>query len=312
MIRLAVLALAALLFLLVSTSVYFGLMAWWSGQSRKRRLRGGREGRSVETVSAPRSGRWSRPYLHVSDLLLALGWRLKPAGFAACSLGMGLIGVVVGAAVFQSVRSVLTLLLMLSCMPYLALRMSLINRQMSTRLEFLPAVELFYQSYLVTGCRHIRIALQKTVEERRLPGEVQAVFDQLYRNLSVKGDDEGSLRRFSLSFGNMWAEYFGNILKIALEEGNNVSDNLQELISDMRKAQLANQVERHRMLEIRLANYTPVLFLAVFMGVNFKLNPAGSYQYYIVDAGGREMLLNAVLLLFGSFMMGLYLSRRKL
>ncbi len=312
MLKLAVLGLAALLFLLMSTSAYFGLSAWWSGQSRKRRLRGNREGRAFEEIRPPRWGRWNKPHRHVSDLLLALGWRLRPAGFVVCSLGMGLLGIVVGAVVFQSFRSVLTLLFMLSCTPYLALRMSLMNRQMSTRLEFLPAVELFYQSYLVTGCRHIRIALQKTVEERRLPGEVQAVFDQLYRNLSVKGDDEGSLRRFSLSFGNMWAEYFGNILKIALEEGNNVSDNLQELISDMRKAQLANQVERHRMLEIRLANYTPVLFLGIFMGVNFRLNPTGSYEYYIVDAGGREMLLNAVLLLFGSFMMGLYLSRRKL
>ena len=312
MLKLAVLGLAVLLFLLFSTSVYFGLLAWWSGQSRKRRLRVNRGTRGDTVASPPYWRRWSKPHRHVSDLLLALGWRMSTVGFVVCSLAMGTLGIVVGAIVFQSVRSVLTLLFMLSCTPYLALRMSLMNRQMSTRLEFLPAVELFYQSYLVTGCRHIRIALQKTVEERRLPGEVQAVFDQLYRNLSVKGDDEGSLRRFSLSFGNMWAEYFGNILKIALEEGNNVSDNLQELISDMRKAQLANQVERHRMLEIRLANYTPVLFLGIFMGVNFRLNPSGSYEYYIVDAGGREMLLNALLLLFGSFMMGLYLSRRKL
>jgi len=312
MLKLILFALTVLLFLLVLISIYFGLQAWWSGQSRKRRLKGNRNERYHVEQSPLRWSRWSKPHRHVSDLLLALGWPLKPTGFVVSSLGMGLLGIVVGVLVFQSVRSSLILFFMLCCTPYLALRMALMNRQLSTRLEFLPAVELFYQSYLVTGCRHIRIALQKTVEERRLPGEVQAVFDQLYRNLSVKGDDEGSLRRFSLSFGNMWAEYFGNILKIALEEGNNVSDNLQELIADMRKAQLANQVERHRMLEIRLANYTPVLFLAIFMGVNFKLNPSGSYEYYILDSGGREMLLNAVLLLFGSFMMGLYLSRRKL
>ncbi|BBI35270.1 hypothetical protein KCTCHS21_46690 [Cohnella abietis] len=183
---------------------------------------------------------------------------------------------------------------------------------MATRLEFLPAVELFYQSFLVTGCRHVRTALQKTVEERRLPGEVQHVFEQLYRNLSVKGDDEGSLRRFSLSFGNIWANYFGSILKVALEEGNNVSDNLRELISDMRKAQLANQVERNRLLEIRMANFAPLFFLVLFMGINFRLNPEGSYEYYIRDSSGRDMLLNALLLLFGSLFMGMYLSRRKI
>ncbi|XID96138.1 type II secretion system F family protein [Paenibacillaceae bacterium WGS1546] len=303
--------LVAILFVLLFVSARYGLLAWWEGQARKWRLSANKsERKSGERL--PRWKRLSRPYRHLSDLLLALGWRMNPSGFAVCSLAMGLAGVAVGIVVFQSFRSVLLLAFMFGCLPYLLLRVSLTNRQMATRLEFLPAVELFYQSYLVTGCRHIRIALQKTVEERRLPGEVQAVFEQLYRHLSVKGDDEGSLRRFSLSFGSMWAEYFGNILKVALEEGNNVSDNLKELIFDMRKAQLSNQVERHKLLEIRLANYTPALFLALFVGVNFRLNPAGSYQYYLVDPGGRGMLLNAVVLLFGSFMMGLYLSRKKL
>jgi Flp pilus assembly protein TadB len=201
---------------------------------------------------------------------------------------------------------------MLGWFPYLLLRMRLVSRQMSTRLEFLPAVELFYQCYLVTGCRHARTALQKAVEERRLPGEVHAVFDQLCRHLSVKGDDEESIRRFTLAFGHIWADYFGSILKVALSEGNNVSDNLRELIADMRKAQLANQQERHRLLEIRLANFTPVLFLALFLGINFRMNPDSSYRYYVLDPAGRGMLLNALALLFGSLIMGLYLSRRKL
>jgi Flp pilus assembly protein TadB len=312
LLKLALAGLVAILFLLLYASVHFGLLAWWEGQARKRRLRGQKTEQRYGREQTLRWNRLSKPRRHLSDLLLALGWRMTPLGFVVVTAGMGLLGIAAGSVLFQTFHSVLILMFMLSSSPYVLLRMALMNRHMSTRLEFLPAVELFYQSYLVTGGRHIRIALQRTVEERRLPGEVQAVFEQLYRNLSVKGDDEGSLRRFSLSFGSMWAEYFANILKIALEEGNNVSDNLKELISDMRKAQLANQIERHRLLEIRLANYTPVLFLILFMGVNFKLNPSGSYQYYILDPGGRGMLLNAVLLLFGSFMMGLYLSRKKM
>ncbi|WP_239618458.1 type II secretion system F family protein [Cohnella mopanensis] len=311
MMKLAIASVIGLLFLLLFLSFRFGLLVWWDNQSRKRRLKSSQTGRwHFDPVQ--HWTRLSKPHQHVSDLLVALGWRLKPQGFVICSLVMGLLGVAGGVLVFQSFRSVLLLFGVLGCLPYLIVRMSLINRQMATRLEFLPAVELFYQSYLITGCRHIRVALQKTVDERRLPGEVQAVFEQLYRNLSVKGDDEGSLRRFSLSFGNMWADYFGSILKVAIEEGNNVSDNLKELITDMRKAQLANQVERHRLLEVRMANFTPVLFLVLFMGVNFRLNPEGSYRYYILDSGGRGMLLNAIVLLFGSLMMGLYLSRRKM
>jgi Flp pilus assembly protein TadB len=311
MLKLAILSLIGLLFLLLYASLRFGLSAWWDQQSRKRRLNANKE--AMWNVDLSRQFiRLSKPHQHISDLLLALGWRIKPKGFAIFSIGMSLSGISAGVLVFQSIRSVVLLLLILGCLPYIWLRMSLINRQMATRLEFLPAVELFYQSYLVTGCRHVRIALQKTVEERRLPGEVQAVFEQLYRNLSVRGDDEGSLRRFSLSFGHMWADYFGSILKVALEEGNNIADNLKELISDMRKSQLANQIERHRLLEIRMANFAPFLFLALFLGINFRLNPEGSYEYYVMDSAGRGMMLNAIVLLFGSLIMGLYLSRRKM
>jgi Flp pilus assembly protein TadB len=311
MLSLAVLSLIGVLFVLVYISLRYGLLAWWDLLSRKRRLHAYKE-RLWKLDLPHRIIRLSKPHQHISDLLLALGWRMKPNGFVLVSVGLGLIGIALGVLVFQSFRSVVVLLLVLGILPYLGLRMSLINRQMATRLEFLPAVELFYQCYLVSGCRHIRIALQKTVEERRLPGEVQAVFDQLYRNLSVKEDSEGSLRRFSLSFGHLWSDYFSSILKVALEEGNNVADNLKELISDMRKSQLANQMERHRLLEIRMANFAPVLFLTLFLGINFQLNPEGSYEYYFISAVGRGMLLNSVVLLFGSLLMGLYLSRRKM
>ncbi|RED56729.1 type II secretion system F family protein [Cohnella lupini] len=311
MMKAAIVSLIIVLFILLYFCIRQSLSIWIDVHSLKRRLHTAKETRWNTEISVY-WGRLNKPMRHISDLLSALGWRLSPKGFVYCSATLSLTGISAGVMVFQSIRSVAMLLIILGCLPYLFLRMSLVNRQMATRLEFLPAVELFYQCYLVTGCRHIRIALQRTVEERRLPGEVQAVFDQLYRNLSVKGDDEGSLRRFSLSFGSVWSDYFGSILRVALEEGNNVSDNLRELIFDMRKAQIANQQERHRLLEIRMANFAPILFLVLFMGVNFRLNPEGSYEYYIVDSGGRGMLLNAVVLLFGSLMMGLYLSRRRI
>ncbi|MFC5468611.1 hypothetical protein ACFPPD_07745 [Cohnella suwonensis] len=311
MLKPAIAAIAAALFLLAFASIRYGLTAWWDKGALKRRLTS-RQAKKAGFVFAGRRLVANALFDHVLDLMLALGWKMKPSSFFGCSASMGVAGVVCGTFVFHSFRSSAVLALLFGGLPYLMLRMSLVNRQMATRLDFLPAVELFYQSYLVTGSRHIRIALQKTVEERRLPGEVQAAFEQLYRNLSVNGDDEGSLRRFALSFGNAWADYFGNILKVALEEGNNVADNLKELIADMRKAQLANLVERHKLLEIRMANFAPILFLGLFLAVNFRLNPEGSYEYYVRDAGGRNMLLNAALLLFGSLLMGIYLSRRKL
>lgn len=311
MLSAAVASLVGLLFLLVFTSLRYGLSAWRDGQARKRKLHAYRD--SVWNQALAREmARFGKPYRHISDLLLALGWRMNPDGFVLASLMLAFLGAASGVLLFQSLRAIVMLMFIMGGLPYLLLRMKLVNRQLAARLEFLPAVELYYQSYLVTGCRHVRTALRKTIEERRLTGEVQVIFEQLYRSLSLQGDDEGSLRRFSLSFGSVWADYFCSIVKVSLEEGNNVAGNLKELIADMRKAQLANQIERHRLLEIRLANFTPVLFLALFLGVNFRLNPEGSYLYYVLDPAGRSMLLNAVILFFGSMLMGIYLSRRKL
>jgi len=256
--------------------------------------------------------RFDKPYRHVTDLLAAAGWRMGTPTFGVVSIVLGLTGAAIGIALFRSVRPVLLSTAMLGLIPYCMLRFRLLSRQMASRLEFLPALEWFYQCYLVTGRRQIRTALQRTVEEKRLSGEIQAVFDELYRNLSVKGDDEASLRRFALAVGHVWADYFVNMLGVALSEGNDISDNLKELIQDMRKSRMDDQVERHRLLEIRLANFSPFLFLTIFLVINFRMSPEESFRYYVADPVGRGMLLNAVALIFASLLMGLYLSRRRL
>lgn len=307
-----------LLFIVLYAGIRKGLARWQAVLERNKQLhiyqeRGNSRWSSVGTsIFVARATIFSRIDRHLTDVLLALRWRMQPDGFIICSLMMGAGGIAAGLLLFQSARAIVLLLLLMGSLPYLLLRMSLINRQMATRLDLLPGIELFYQSYLLMGNGQIRMALQRMIEERRLAGEVQLVFEQLSRQLSVHEGYEASLRRFALSFGNVWADYFSSILKVALEEGNNVTENLKELIADMRQSQLSNQLERHRLLEIRLANFTPVLFLAVFLGINFRLNPEGSYMYYVMDPTGRGMLLNAIVLIFLSFLMGLYLSKRKL
>jgi len=190
--------------------------------------------------------------------------------------------------------------------------MTLMNLQMRSRIDFLPAVELFYQSYLSTGGRQVKIALGRMVEERRLTGPLLSIFEQLYINLSVRGDDEASLRIFSAAVGHVWADYFANLLRVALADGTPIADNLKELIGDMRRAARADQQERNRLLEIRIANFSPILFLALFIGVNIRYNPEGAWRYYVLDPHGRDMLLNAAALIFASFLMGIWLSRRRL
>ncbi len=288
------------------------ILSLQSGRANARsRLRYRREG-GIQAGSRQLFGRLASSEGHLALLLDSVRWQISPSSFIVLSLVLTLAGSAGGALAVQSVKGAALSAMLLGGLPYLSLRFVLSQRQLQSRVEFLPAVELFYQSYLTTGGRQVRIALGRTVEEKRLMGPLQPVFEQLYLNLSVKGDDEASLRIFVAALGHLWGEYFANLLRVALAEGYSIESNLKALIGDMRQAQRADQIERNRLLEIRLANFSPVLFLALFLGINFHYNPAGSYAYYLVDPKGRDMLLNAAALIFASFLMGIYLSRRRM
>ncbi|MDF2836562.1 MAG: hypothetical protein K0Q63_2202 [Paenibacillus sp.] len=268
--------------------------------------------RSIRSLLLHRLYGYARLRGHLSELLETLRLKATADHFIGMSGMLILSGIAVGGLYFQTMKGTLLFGLLAGCAPYVALRGLLIQRRMHAQLDFLPAVELFYQCYLVTGERHIRTALQRAIEEKRLLGPMQAVFEQLYRNLSVRGDDETSLRVMASSLGHVWADYFAGMLRVALSEGVPITDGLRELLDDMRKSRRANEQERHRLLEIRIANFTPVLFLALFVGINVRYNPENAYYYYLIDPQGKDMLLNALLLIFASFLMGLWLSRKKM
>lgn len=302
---------AALLFVVLGALLYIGFRGMAEQEARQDRLSYRQNARLMNRV-ARWLAQYEAPYRHLSDLLESMRWPLQPGGFVCLSAVLLIIGAGSGTLIFQSARGTMLFGLLLGVAPYLWLRMAIAQRQLKTQLDFLPAVELFYQCYLITGERNIRSALQRTVEEKRLLGPIQAVFEQLYRNLSVRGDDAASLRIFAASLGHVWADYYVQILRVALAEGHAVTDNLKELITDMRKARRANQQERNRLLEIRIANFTPILFLALFIGINLHYNPEQAYYYYVLDPKGRDMLLNAAVMIVVSFIMGLYLSRKKM
>ncbi|MCR2803343.1 type II secretion system F family protein [Paenibacillus soyae] len=309
--QISMLAGMTLLFILLNI-VSYGIL---QSIAERRRLRG------RLTYESPYSLRKllldkSKAYLaltgHIGELLETVRFRVKAEMFLGISGLLLLAGTLAGGLFFQTPKGTLLFGCVVGLSPYVWIRGLLVHRRMGAQIDFLPAVELFYQCYLVTGERQVRVALQRTVEEKRLLGPMQAVFEQLYRNLSVRGDDEASLRIMAGSLGHVWAEYFAQILRVSLTEGVSVSESLRELLGDMRRARRANEQERNRLLEIRVANFTPVLFLALFIGINIRYNPSNAYYYYLQDGGGRDMLLNAVMLIFGSFLMGLYLSRRKM
>jgi hypothetical protein len=97
-----------------------------------------------------------------------------------------------------------------------------------------------------------------------------------------------------------------------LREGVDIQESLQELITDMRNAQRLDQAERNRLLEIRVANFSPLLFLVVFLLINYKLDPNQTIQYYVMVPEGRSLILESLLLIFLSFLMGVYLSLKRM
>ncbi|MDR6884599.1 hypothetical protein [Bacillus sp. 3255] len=257
-------------------------------------------------------GNRSRLFRHVRELMESVETGFSVQAMLMFSVILSLAGLLTGLLFFQSFKGVTVLTLIGASFPYFMLRLKLVSIRLQTRLEFLPAVEIFYQYYMVDPNKNLKSALKYCLEENRILYPIKPVFEQLYRNLMTQRDTEESLRIFSLTLGHTWGDYFIGIVRVALAEGCYVGDSLKDLIAAMRKAQRFDQMERNRLLEIRIANFSPILFLGLFLFINFKVNADNAYLYYIVDPVGRNMLLDALLLIFVSFLMGIYLSMRRM
>lgn len=149
--------LGVLLFLLVFGVLYVMFHGMAQLESRQDRLHYKRNGRLVN-----RFARWlakyEAPHRHLSDLLESMRWPLQAGGFVLLCAVLFVTGAAGGIILFHSVKGAVLLAALLGAAPYLGLRMSLVQRQLNTQLDFLPAVELFYQCYLITGERQIRNA----------------------------------------------------------------------------------------------------------------------------------------------------------
>ena len=244
-------------------------------------------------------------------VLEAIQWKVRPGAFVGGSTLFGVFGLWLGLILFSTVKGMAALAFLFASAPSIWAFVRLIRRQAQYREEFLPAVEVFYQCYTLAGGRNVRNVLKETLEENRIRYPIRPVFEQLYRNLLTSRDADESLELFVTALGHRWARHFAGILAVALREGNDMTRALEELIDDLRNSRKAALVERSRLLEIRLANFSPIVFLGVFLAVNIRLDPVLSYRYYVLDPAGRNMLLDAFVLIAASFLMGIFLSVRR-
>ncbi|MEB3102154.1 type II secretion system F family protein [Ferviditalea candida] len=311
MIAVAKAALLLLLLILFYLFIRLMLLSLISRQSIRGRLSYQRNRKYLQRLAAG-FPLLRRIHGHVKILNVSVGKSGGTQAFFVWTAMLSLSGIILGTLFFDGFRGVVSVALMLGGLPYLFLRIRLFNLQMQTRLELLPALEVFYHSYVLSENKNIRSVLKDSLKGNRLRYPMKPIMEQLYRNLMIGKEYEDGLHIFEVALGSLWGGYFSGILRVGLEEGVDVSENLRELIEDMRRAQRTDQIDRNRLLEIRMANFTPIVFLSVFMLINFKLNFQQAYHYYVVDATGREMLLDAFVLIFVSFLVGIYLSVRRI
>lgn len=300
-------ALCFLLFLLFTISLRHVFLAVWRTRSVRSRLTVRRSGRKKPRI--PYAGKM---LLHLEDLMAATRFIRSVQAFFLVTMLLFLSGTVAGVWFFKSLQGVAVLGSIWGLVPYLTLRMKLISGRLRTRLDFLPAVEVFYQVLLAELRPNLRLVLHEVLAGNRLRYPIKTSFAQLDRSLASGAEPEEALRIFRLELGHVWADYFANMLLIGIQEGADIRFSMKELIEDMRRAQLYDQKARNRLLEIRIASFTPALFLILFIGINLKMNYENAVRVYFEEAEGRNMLLHAVLLQFGSFLMGVYLSMRRM
>jgi hypothetical protein len=310
-IALAEASLLLLLFLLLFVMSYAGLQFAVRRQTARGRLAYVRQSRLDRRLVHALS-RLRRMYAHLQHLLEASQSWLSLGLLIVAIAALTLLGLTVGAFFFRNAKGTVVMAAMLGSIPYIWLRLRLIGLRLRNRMEFLPAVEVFYQHYRVSGARNVKTALQVCLAGNRIVHPIKPVFEQLQRNLLTGRDPAECIRLFVMSLGHVWAEYFAEMFRVALAEGSDISTNLRELIADMRRAQRSDQAERNRLLEIRVANFTPILFLALFLAINAKINPVSAYLYYVLDPEGRNLILDALVLIFVSFLMGIYLSMKRM
>jgi Flp pilus assembly protein TadB len=300
-----------LMFAFTFLAVRYLLLGLYSGFRARARITGPPpDPRAKDAVPLRRAVR-AKAAEHVSTLLEAVGLKKEPLPFFLASALLALCGLWLGLFFFVSAKGVVVMTATGGGLPYLWLRMRLLTIQAKARLEFLPAVEVLYQQVVLSDGRNLRNILHQVLQEGRIRYPMRAIFEQLHRNLSANRGVGPSLRLFTVTLGHVWAGYLANMMAVALEEGVNIADNLRELIEDMRRAQLAERTDRNRLLEIRLANFSPLAFLVVFVGANVRMDAEMAYTYYVLDPHGRDLLLDALLLIFASFVMGVYLSVKR-
>ena len=94
-------------------------------------------------------GNRSSLFKHIKEMMESVESKMSMRGIMTVSFVLFLAGLLAGTLFFQTLKGVVIVTSICVSLPYMLLRLKLVSVRLQTRLEFLPAVEVFYQYYMV-------------------------------------------------------------------------------------------------------------------------------------------------------------------
>src|SRR5690606_32722341 len=157
-----IVALLCIIFLLLFVAIEWTLQWLVQRKTLRARLKGGNK---HHTLSVQRPSSSTKLMLsvmkHLEQLLHSLQIPLKGNQLFSTLLGLFIGGMLLGSWLLGTWKWALLLGAMIAALPYLVLRFILVHRRLEAQIDFLPALESFYQCYLITGERQIKVALAR-------------------------------------------------------------------------------------------------------------------------------------------------------
>lgn len=184
--------------------------------------------------------------------------------------------------------------------PYLVLRVRLINKRMKTSMSFLNNFHIIMQSYTASG--KSAYYMIRNITEELDDKELKNTFIKLLASMQQDRNEEDfreAIKIFSYTINSSFALRLGNLLSKAHLEAADITLPLRDLNKDVsgRKADLEN--EKSLNVETKILGYLPVVTLPIFVFAAWRLS--AMYNFWFLFNQKVTLLVFFAAMIFTAF-----------
>ena len=268
------------------------IRAFFKGLSLRKRL-----GKSIETEEKGKIYRWIEMLLSANSkksevdpgsflLLLAMMFMLV---LLICLKSLNLLTALTAAAAITS-------------LPVLFLYTRMESERTKNSKEGISMVTEFYRQYRMKNL-NVYEALEATIAaDGDYPGCRKQLYKLLLKLRASAGQAEirRSLDDFSFALGTVWGKMFATCIRLSAERGDDVSEGLADIISQLKTAgELAEERKRLNSEAARMTMYlVPILYIGTMLLAVYYLDvsPAKLFRNQFLTAEGIIFFLGTVFL----------------